>query len=83
MLIGYWAICLPPSVNKFFTSSPWTVMKQYDAIIRNIEKKIIIELNSISIRVSILYIFNGMFRFIKDMIKIIIDCSTLDILIKS
>ena len=52
--MGYCAICFPPSVNKFFTSNPWTVMKQYDAINRNIEKNIVIELINISDIVIIL-----------------------------
>ena len=39
--IGYCAICFPPSVKTFVTSSPCTVMKQYDAARRKIEKKTI------------------------------------------
>ena len=51
---GYCAKFLPPSVNKFLTSKPCTVIKQYDAIIKNIEKKITIEDNIINNKTIIL-----------------------------
>ena len=76
-------MCFPPSVNKFFTSRPWTVRKQYEAINRNIEKNMIIELNSISISVIIFNIVNFIFSFVIDIINIIIDCNILEVFIKS
>ena len=81
--MGYWAICFPPSVNRFFISKPWTVMKQYDAINRNIEKNIIIELNNININVIIFIGLNSIFNFVIDIISIISAWIILDVFIKS
>ena len=79
ILIGYWATCLPPSVNKFFTSNPCIVIKQYDAINTNIEKNIIIEPINININNIIFIIVSLIFKFIKDITSIISDCIILDI----
>ena len=56
--MGYCAICLPPSVNKFLTSKPCTVMKQYEAISKKTEKNTIIDAIHISINEITLMIFH-------------------------
>ena len=67
--IGYCAIFLPPSVNKFLTSNPWTVIKQYEAAIINIEKKIAILLNNINSNVITFIIFHLIPKFVIDIIN--------------
>lgn len=81
--IGYCDIFFPPSVRTFFTSRPCIVIKQYDAIKRNIAKNSMIELINIIIMSNVFIRLNSMLRFDIAIKNTISDCNILANLIKS
>ena len=65
-------MCLPPSVKRFFTSSPCRVIKQYEAVNTNIPKNISVEDININKSTITFVIDQLMFSFISAITSIII-----------